>query len=41
MNEVDFKYFDCAKTVRYVKVTVTASSGWAGLNEIQLFELVP
>ncbi|RKN86326.1 discoidin domain-containing protein [Paenibacillus ginsengarvi] len=41
MNEVDYKYFDCGKTVRFVKVTITASAGWAGLNEIQLFELVP
>ncbi|WP_158301553.1 exo-alpha-sialidase [Paenibacillus mesophilus] len=41
MNHVDYKYFDSGISVRYVKVTVTASSGWAGLNEIQLFELAP
>jgi hypothetical protein len=27
MNHVDYKYFDSGKTFRYVKVTVTASSG--------------
>ncbi|MEF3312386.1 discoidin domain-containing protein [Paenibacillus sp. GYB004] len=41
MNQVDYRYFDSPLTVRHVKVTVTASSGWAGLNEIQLFEIVP
>jgi hypothetical protein len=41
MNHVDYKYFDSGVSFRYVKVTVTASSGWAGLNEIQLFELAP
>ncbi|GAA3413075.1 exo-alpha-sialidase [Paenibacillus hodogayensis] len=41
MSHVDYKYFDSGIPIRYVQVTVTASSGWAGLNEIQLFELVP
>jgi hypothetical protein len=41
MNQVDYRYFDSPLSIRYVKVTVTASSGWAGLNEIQLYEVVP
>lgn len=41
MSQVDYTYFDEGKTVRYIQVNVTESSGWAGLNEIQLFEYRP
>lgn len=41
MNQVDYTYFDEGREMRYVKVNVTESSGWAGLNEIQLFEYRP
>lgn len=39
--EVDYKLFGAAKTARYVKVQVTASSGWATLNEIELYGFKP
>ncbi|RAV20925.1 FIMAH domain-containing protein [Paenibacillus contaminans] len=36
-TEVDYKLFGQNMPVRYIKVQVTASSGWAGLNEIELY----